>query len=69
MPGRPTDTQLDRYFGSKILPDGTVKLRRQADSDTQHVGPRRRSTTISCASITPIFVNLTIPSTGRRDVG
>ena len=44
-----------------MLSAGTVKLRHQADSDTQHVGPRRRSTTISCGSITPIFVNLTIP--------
>ena len=45
---------------------GTVKLRHQADSDTQHVGPRRRLTTISCGSITPIFVNLTIPLDALR---
>ena len=37
-------------------------MRHQAGSDTRHVGPRRASTTISCGSITQIFVNLTIPS-------
>ena len=41
--------------------NGTVKLRHQASSDTHHLGPRRASTTISCRSITQIFLNLTIP--------
>ena len=48
--------------GGKTRLDGTVKLRHQVGSDTLHVGPRRASTTISCGSITQIFVNLTIPN-------
>ena len=52
----------DMYENGEGVAQGTVKLRHQTDSDTQHVGPRRVSTTISCGPITPIFVNLTIPS-------
>jgi len=59
-------TRLRPHFLPRCAPAGTVKLRHQADSDIQHVGPRRRLTTISCGSITPIFVNLTIPSRSMK---
>ena len=36
-------------------------MRHQAGSDAHDVGPRRESTTISCGSITLMYVNLAIP--------
>ena len=59
----PTLTAAATQMGV-IMGTGTVKLRHQVGSDAQYVGPRRALTTISCGSITQIFVNLTIPRRG-----